>query len=95
MSCWAVIPSSMLACVTAARGPSPLANVAPRLVADIYDKYVAGDIKGLLESRVHVVAPLRIAFNLGTFPAVIKESLELLGIDAGALHGAGGSDERR
>jgi 4-hydroxy-tetrahydrodipicolinate synthase len=29
------------------------------------------------------VAPLRLAFNLGTFPMVIKEGLELLGIDAG------------
>ena len=59
------------------------ANVAPRLVADIYDKYVAGDIKGSLEAQ-YTLAPLRIAFNLGTFPAVIKESLALLGIDAGA-----------
>jgi 4-hydroxy-tetrahydrodipicolinate synthase len=59
------------------------ANVAPRLVADIYDKYVAGDVQGSLEAQFKL-APLRIAFNLGTFPAVIKESLELLGIDAGA-----------
>lgn len=59
------------------------ANVAPRLVADIYDKYVAGDVRGSLEAQFKL-APLRIAFNLGTFPAVIKESLELLGIDAGA-----------
>jgi 4-hydroxy-tetrahydrodipicolinate synthase len=59
------------------------ANVAPRLVADIYDKFIAGDCKGALEAQF-TLAPLRIAFNLGTFPAVIKESLELLGIDAGA-----------
>jgi len=59
------------------------ANVAPRLVADIYDKYMAGDIKGSLEAQFKL-APLRIAFTLGTFPAVIKEGLELLGIDAGS-----------
>jgi len=58
------------------------ANVAPRLMADIYDKFVAGDLKGALECQFRL-APLRIAFNLGTFPAVIKESLALLGIDAG------------
>jgi len=58
------------------------ANVAPRIVADIYDKYVAGDVKGSLEAQFRL-APLRIAFSLGTFPAVIKESLALLGIDAG------------
>lgn len=73
------------------------ANVAPRLVADIYDKYLAGDIRGSLEAQF-TLAPLRIAFNLGTFPAVIKESLELLGIDAGACMtpvGPMSADERR
>ncbi|WHH57627.1 4-hydroxy-tetrahydrodipicolinate synthase [Petroclostridium sp. X23] len=58
------------------------ANVAPRLCADIYDKYVAGDVKGSLEAQ-YMLAPLRIGFALGTFPTVIKESLELLGIEAG------------
>ena len=58
------------------------ANVAPRLCADIYDKYVAGDLQGSLEAQ-YKLAPLRIAFNLGSFPTVIKEALELLGIEAG------------
>ncbi len=58
------------------------ANVAPGLVAEIYDKYISGDLKGSLEAQYRI-APLRIAFNLGTFPAVIKEALQLIGIDAG------------
>lgn len=58
------------------------ANVAPRLCADIYDKYMAGDIQGSLEAQFKL-APLRIAFTLGSFPTVIKEALELLGIEAG------------
>jgi 4-hydroxy-tetrahydrodipicolinate synthase len=58
------------------------ANVAPRLVSDIYDKFVAGDIAGSLEDQYRLV-PLRIAFGLGSFPTVIKEALELLGIEAG------------
>ncbi len=58
------------------------ANVAPRLVADIYDKYVAGDVAGSLEAQFQL-APLRLAFTLGSFPTVIKESLELMGIDVG------------
>jgi 4-hydroxy-tetrahydrodipicolinate synthase len=71
-------------------------NVAPRLVADIYDKFIAGDLRGALEAQ-YTLAPLRIAFNLGTFPAVIKESLTLLGIDAGPCMGPVGamSDEER
>lgn len=58
------------------------ANVAPRLCADIYDKFVQGDLAGSLKAQ-QTLAPLRIAFALGTFPAVIKEGLELLGIEAG------------
>ena len=56
--------------------------MAPRLCADIYEKYVAGDLAGSLEAQF-TLAPLRIAFAIGTFPAVIKEALILLGIEAG------------
>lgn len=58
------------------------ANVAPRLCADIYDKFMAGDIQGSLEAQ-YKLTPLRIAFSLGSFPSVIKEGLELQGIEAG------------
>ncbi len=58
------------------------ANVAPRLCADIYDKFVAGDLKGSLEAQF-ALAPLRIAFTLGSFPTVIKEALGMMGIDVG------------
>ncbi len=61
---------------------SASANIAPRLCSDIYDKYVAGDQAGSLESQ-DSLAPLRMAFNLGSFPAVIKEALQLIGIEAG------------
>lgn len=58
------------------------ANIAPRIMADIYDKYAAGDIQGSLEAQF-LAAPIRMAFTLGSFPTVLKESLELLGIEAG------------
>jgi 4-hydroxy-tetrahydrodipicolinate synthase len=58
------------------------ANVAPGLCVEIYEKFIAGDLKGSLRAQF-TLAPLRIAFTLGTFPAVIKESLILLGIEAG------------
>jgi 4-hydroxy-tetrahydrodipicolinate synthase len=51
-------------------------------MADIYDKYIAGDVAGSLEAQF-LSAPIRMAFNLGSFPTVLKESLQLLGIDAG------------
>lgn len=65
-------------------------NVAPRIAADIYDKFVLGDIEGSLEAQ-YKLAPLRIAFNLGTFPAVIKEGLKLQGIDVGPCYEPVGS----
>lgn len=69
-------------CYGAVGSIASCANVAPRLCADIYEKYMAGDLMGSLDAQF-TLAPLRIAFTLGTFPAVIKESLTLLGIEAG------------
>jgi 4-hydroxy-tetrahydrodipicolinate synthase len=58
------------------------ANVAPGICSDIYNKFQAGDYTGALEAQF-AIAPLRIAFNLGTFPAVIKDALNLMGINVG------------
>lgn len=69
-------------CYGAVGSIASCANVAPRLCADIYEKFIAGDLAGALEAQF-TLAPLRIAFTIGTFPAVIKESLTLLGIEAG------------
>jgi len=63
-------------------GIAATANVAPKIVAEIYDAFVAGDPKRSLEAQFRL-APLRLAFDLGTFPVVIKEALNLIGIDAG------------
>lgn len=83
-------------CYGAVGSIASCANVAPRLCADIYDKYMAGDLAGSLKAQF-TLAPLRIAFTIGTFPAVIKESLVLLGIEAGPCMEPAGpmtSDER-
>ena len=60
-------------------------NIAPRLMADIYDRYVAGDLAGSLEAQYRI-APIRMAFTLGSYPTILKESLELLGIEAGPCY---------
>ena len=69
-------------CYGCAGAVASCANVAPRLVADIYDKYRDGDLAGALSAQYRL-APLRIATGMGTFPEVIKEGLELLGIPVG------------
>jgi len=58
------------------------ANVKPRLVADIYDKFLAGDLEGARRAQ-RALAPLRLAFSWGTFPVVIKEALDLMGLEGG------------
>jgi 4-hydroxy-tetrahydrodipicolinate synthase len=58
------------------------ANVAPKVVVEIYEAFVAGDLKRSLAAQYRL-APLRFAFDLGTFPVVIKEALSLIGIEAG------------
>jgi 4-hydroxy-tetrahydrodipicolinate synthase len=58
------------------------ANVKPSLVASIYDRFIAGDLPGALQAQ-RDLAPLRLAFGWGTFPVVIKEALDLMGMDAG------------
>ncbi len=57
-------------------------NVAPRLVASIYEHYVSGDLNAARKAQA-ALAPLRAAFSLGTFPAVIKEALQMTGLDVG------------
>lgn len=69
-------------CYGATGAIASCANVAPRIVADIYDKYVAADFSGALEAQF-TLAPLRIACSMGTFPAVIKEGLVQQGIPVG------------
>lgn len=69
-------------CYGATGAIASCANVAPRICADIYDKYVAGDVAGSLDAQFKL-APLRIACGMGTFPAVIKEGLEQQGIPVG------------
>ena len=69
-------------CYGAAGAVASCANVAPRQFADIYNLYQEGKREEALELQFKV-APLRIAFGIGTFPAVIKTALRLRGIDVG------------
>lgn len=58
------------------------ANVAPALVVSIYERFKAGDLDGARRAQV-ALAPLRLAFSWGTFPVVIKEALDLIGMEGG------------
>jgi len=57
-------------------------NVVPSLVVNIYDCFKAGDLAGAKRAQ-EMLAPLRHAFSWGTFPVVIKEALDLIGMECG------------
>ncbi|NPV54945.1 MAG: 4-hydroxy-tetrahydrodipicolinate synthase [Firmicutes bacterium] len=58
------------------------ANVAPRLVVEIYERFIKGDIEGALRAQ-RTLAPLRNAFGLASFPVVVKEAMNLIGWPSG------------
>ncbi len=59
------------------------ANVAPGLVVEIYNKFISGDHEGALEAQYKLV-PLRDAFSYGSFPVVMKDCLNLMGMNIGS-----------
>ncbi len=58
------------------------ANVAPALIVGIYDAVQSGDIDKARELQ-YKLFPIRQAFGLGTFPVVVKEAANLIGLPAG------------
>jgi 4-hydroxy-tetrahydrodipicolinate synthase len=58
------------------------ANVAPALVVGIYNAVRSGDIDKARELQ-YKLFPIRNAFGLGTFPLVVKEAMNIIGLPAG------------
>lgn len=58
------------------------ANVVPALVVSIYERFQQGDLAAARAAQRRLV-PLRQAFTLSTFPVVVKEALEILGVCSG------------
>jgi len=61
---------------------SSTANVAPALVVKIYESCMNGNYEAARQAQYELV-PLRKAFELGTFPAVLKEALTMMNIPVG------------
>jgi len=58
------------------------ANVVPKIVVEIYDKFIAGDLKGALEAQYRL-SLFRNAYSLGSFPVVPKDALNMMGVNVG------------
>jgi 4-hydroxy-tetrahydrodipicolinate synthase len=74
-----ILPALDLGCAGAV---TACANVAPRLFVDLYRAFREGRLEQAARLQA-LVDPLRQAFALHTFPAVIKEAMTMIGYPAG------------
>ena len=58
------------------------ANYCPELVCSIYDKWVAGDMKGSLEAQF-TLNPVRLLTDKATFPVATKDMTNIVGRNVG------------
>src|SRR3954463_14653087 len=71
------------ALVMGARGAVPATgNIAPKLLVEIYERFVKGDLEGSKAAQLRL-NPLRMALQLGTAPGGVKSALDLLGLSIG------------
>ncbi|MFD1484091.1 dihydrodipicolinate synthase family protein [Lacticaseibacillus baoqingensis] len=68
--------------VGAAGAVCSTANMYTELVAGIYDKFVAGDLKGALANQFKL-NPIRQSQDAASFPAATKDMANLMGMDVG------------
>ena len=69
-------------CHGAVGGVCTAANFMPELITDVYNKYVAGDLKGSLEAQFKL-NPVRLAMDPASFPVAAKDMATLRGQDVG------------
>lgn len=58
------------------------ANIGPNLAVGIYECYIKGDLEGAMKFQWRL-ALLRLAFSIGTQPAMLKAGAELVGFPGG------------
>src|SRR5438067_1867648 len=74
-----ILAALRLGCVGAV---AACGNVIPELLVELYEAFGRGD-QQLAEVCQERVKPLRAAFSMGTFPAVIKEAMQIAGLPGG------------
>ena len=69
-------------CHGAVGGVCTAANFMPHLITDVYNKFIAGDIKGSLEAQFKL-NPVRLSMDAASFPVAAKDMANLVGRDVG------------
>jgi 4-hydroxy-tetrahydrodipicolinate synthase len=71
------------ALILGAKGAVPATgNIAPRIVVDIYESFMRGDLAASLAAQ-RKLHPVRMALTLGTAPGGVKAALDVLGMSIG------------
>ncbi len=70
-------------CVGAVGGVCTAGNFMPRLICDVYNKFMEGDMKGSLEAQFKL-NPVRLSMDGASFPVAAKDMSILQGRDVGA-----------
>ena len=70
-------------CIGAVGGVCTAGNFMPELIVDIYNKYVASDIKGAVEAQ-YKLNPVRLAMDVASFPVAAKDMAAMRGRDVGS-----------
>ena len=69
-------------CCGAVGGVCTAANFMPELITDVYNKFLAGDLKGSLEAQFKL-NPVRLSMDAGSFPVAAKDMANLCGRNVG------------
>ena len=69
-------------CHGAVGGVCTAANFMPELITDVYNKYIAGDLKGSLEAQFKL-NPVRLSMDGASFPVAAKDMANLRGREIG------------
>ena len=69
-------------CHGAVGGVCTAANFMPHLITDVYNTFIAGDIKGSLEAQFKL-NPVRLSMDAASFPVAAKDMANLVGRDVG------------
>lgn len=69
-------------CHGAVGGVCTAANFMPELITAVYNKFVAGDLEGSLETQFKL-NPVRLAMDPASFPVAAKDMATLRGLDVG------------
>ena len=69
-------------CHGAVGGVCTAGNFMPELIVDVYNKYMAGDLKGSLEAQFKL-NPVRLSMDAASVPVAAKDMATLRGLDIG------------